>query len=337
MTIVELNEGELTFSHFIFHTLKYKQFIEEAFCCKYEILSVQENEQVKLILPIVKIKNKLFGNKMISSAYIEYGGFAGDEKYVPELINYLTEKYKDEYDYLEIRGGLENFDSVLSSQLQKENLYKRFVLKLESKETIWKNIQKSKRKAIKKALDCIEVKELSFENINELYHLYCRNMRSFGSPPYSKQYFLSFYHNLVKNKLGKMLGSFYNGKLVSALVGFCYQDRVHILIAVSDQKFQEFRPNDAMHWKFIEWAIDNNFKWFDFGRVREDSGQFEYKQKWGPELKELPSYFLLWKTKEVPIVDPHSGKNKFLVKLWKLMPLWVTKLVGMRLRKGLGI
>ncbi|MBI2112753.1 hypothetical protein HYT52_04420 [Candidatus Woesearchaeota archaeon] len=131
MTIVELNEGELTFSHFIFHTLKYKQFIEEAFCCKYEILSVQENEQVKLILPIVKIKNKLFGNKMISSAYIEYGGFAGDEKYVPELINYLTEKYKDEYDYLEIRGGLENFDSVLSSQLQKENLYKRFVLKLE--------------------------------------------------------------------------------------------------------------------------------------------------------------------------------------------------------------
>ena len=161
-------------------------------------------------------------------------------------------KYKDEYYYLEIRGGLENFDSVLSSQLQKENLYKRFVLKLESKETIWKNIQKSKRKAIKKALDGVEVKELSFENINELYHLYCRNMHSFGSPPYSKQYFFSFYHNLVENKLGKMLGSFYNGKLVSALVGFCYQDRVHILIAVSDQKFQEFRPNDAMHWKFIE-------------------------------------------------------------------------------------
>ena len=134
-----------------------------------------------------------------------------------------------------------------------------------------------------------------------------------------------------------MLGSFYQDKLVSALVGFCYQDRVHILIAVSDQKFQEFRPNDAMHWKFIEWAIDKGFKWFDFGRVREDSGQFEYKQKWGPELKELPSYFLLWKVKEVPIVDPHSGKNKLLVKLWKLMPLWFTKLVGMRLRKGLGI
>ena len=137
--------------------------------------------------------------------------------------------------------------------------------------------------------------------------------------------------------MGKIMGSYYQGKLVSALVGFCYKDRVHILIAVSDPDFQEFRPNDAMHWEFIKWAINNNYRYFDFGRVREDSGQFEYKRKWGAELKELPSYFLLWDGKEIPMVDPNSAKYKLVVRLWKFTPLWITKLIGPWLRKGLGI
>jgi hypothetical protein len=107
------------------------------------------------------------------------------------------------------------------------------------------------------------------------------------------------------------------------------------VIAVSDSNFQNIRPNDAVHWEFIRWACNNGFKWFDFGRVREGSGQFEYKGKWGPKLKELPSYFLLWKAKEIPIVDP--SQHSLATKIWGKMPLLATKLVGMRLRKGLGI
>ena len=114
----------------------------------------------------------------------------------------------------------------------------------------------------------------------------------------------------MSKRLGIIYGSYYQGKLVSALLGLHYQDRVHIVIAVSDPKYVEYRCNDAMHWHFIKWAIKNNYNYFDFGRVREESGQFEYKRKWGPELLELPSYFMLWNTKEIPIVDPKSRKYK---------------------------
>ena len=140
---------------------------------------------------------------------------------------------------------------------------------------------------------------------------------------------------MVEDSLGKIYGAYYQGKLVSALVGFCYQDRVHIIIAISDNNYKQFRPNDALHWRFIKWACNNDYQFFDFGRVREESGQFEYKRKWGPELLELPSYFLLWKAKEVPVVDP--SQYSLLVKIWKLMPLWLTRLIGMTLRKKLGI
>jgi FemAB-related protein (PEP-CTERM system-associated) len=340
MNIIEIKESNEQFEgflntneHSVFHTFSYKKFIEEAFDCKYSILAIDDGG-IKTVLPVVRIKSRLFGNKIISSAYLEYGGFAGDENYVGGMVDFIDKKYSGD-DYLEIRGGIEKFDSVLSSRLIKKNLYKRFILRLGDVEGVWRGIQKWKRKAVKKALRNVEVKEVPFSDLNEFYGLYCKNMKQFGSPPYAKKYFVSFYRNIVSEKQGKIYGAYYQGKLTAALLGFCYQDRVHIVIAVSDIKYRWCRPNDAVHWEFIKWACKNGFKYFDFGRVREGSGQFEYKRKWGPELLELPSYFLLWKMKEVPMVDP--SKYGLATKLWRKMPLWATKLVGMKLRKGLGI
>ncbi len=328
----------------IFHTPKYQKFTEEAFNCQYDLMGVEENNKVQTILPIVKIKNNLLGNKIISSAYIEYGGFAGDKKYFPELINHLNNHYKKDFGYLEIRGGDKTTEEVLSSptisnqyKIIKQNTYKRFVLTLTNEEDIWKDIQKSKRKAVKKSLKNVQVKDVPFSDLNSLYKLYCHNMKLFGSPPYSKKYFKSFYKNIINNHLGKIIGSYHQGKLVSALVGFCYKERVHILIAISNPDYQKFRPNDAMHWEFIKWAIKNNYQYFDFGRVREESGQFEYKRKWGAELQELPSFFILWNNKEIPLVDPNSTKYQLFIKLWRIIPLPITKLIGPWLRKGLGI
>jgi len=319
-------------THLIFHTPLYQQFIEKAFGVKYSVLGVVEAGEIKVILPVMEVHSSLFGNKMISTAYLEYGGFAGDLAYVSSLLDHIDKSYSKDYDYLEIRGGLEKFDGVLSENLQKALLYKRFVLSLDG--DVWQGIQKSKRKAINKSLKNVDVRELSAKDIDEFYLLYLHNMRSFGSPPYSQNYFVQFF-SLVEKGYAKAFASFYQGKMVSALLGFCYGDRVHILIAVSNQEFQELRPNDAMHWKYIDFAKAQGYRWFDFGRVREESGQFEYKQKWGGTLMELPSYFLLWKAKEVPVVDP--AKYSLLVKIWKRLPLAVTKMVGMKLRRELGI
>lgn len=321
--------------HLLLHTPVYARFISAAFHCEYQFVIAIENEQVITLLPVVDVKSSIFGKRIISTPYLEYGGFAGDEKGVPPILDWLSQKYQSSCDYLEIRAGPVSFDPILSSLTIKKNLYKRFVLALTTKDLVWDNIQKSKRKAIKKSLSLVEVQDIPLSELNSLYSLYCRNMRRFGSPPYNQEYFIHFYHHLVEKRQGKIIGAYHHGKLVAALLGLCYRDRVHIIIAVSDSKYQELRPNDAVHWKFIEWACDNGFKCFDFGRVREESGQFEYKQKWGPVLLDLPSYFLIWNGKDIPEVDPK--KYNLAVKLWRFLPLRVTKMIGHRLRKELGI
>ena len=181
------------------------------------------------------------------------------------------------------------------------------------------------------------MREATSDEVDSIYDLYCRNMRAFGSPPFSQSYFASFFEHLVPLRTGKIFGAYVEGQLVSFLLGFLYQERIHIVISVSQPEYLSYRTNDATHWHFIKYGIDHGFRYFDFGRVRQDSGQFEFKRKGGAALFDLDHFYLLWTTKGIPQVDPENPKFKLVTRIWKRLPISVTRSVGPWLREGLGI
>jgi len=336
--IIELKEEDKEWNEFlkdnehrIYHTPKFKKFIESSFKLKPAYLAYKDDNKIKTILPITIHKSRLFGNKIVSVGILEYGGFAGDEKHTVEIIEHIKQKYKD-LDYAEIRQGLDKFKSTLDKELDNKK-QKRFTLQLTTSEDLWKNIQKEKRKAIKKSEKELITRELSEEDIEEIYSLYLKNMRSFGTPPYPKKFFINFF----RLKLGKCFGSFYNNKLVSTLLGYTYNDRIHVIIANANPKFLKYRCNDSVHWTFIKWGCNNNYKTFDFGIVKENSGHFEYKKKWGAILKDLNRHIIYLKKKNIKDPDPKDPKLKILITIYKRMPLWTTKIAGKIFREGLGI
>lgn len=332
--------------HLIVHTSQYKKFIDSAFKCRtYYVAAIEDKNgvnEIKTLLPVFYIKHLLLGKKLISSGFLEYGSFAGSNKYVADIINYLYKEFSQKAGYLEIRHGMEGYDKELSALMTKTNEYKRVILELSSADKVWKNIQESKRKAIRKSeRESIIVRELFKNDITEIYKIYLHNMKEFGSPGFSKKFFVSFFDNIAAFNLGKCFGAFFevNGKekLVSVLLGFTYKDTVHITISVGDKKFLHLRPNDSVHWAFIKYACEHGFKLFDFGRVREDSGQLEYKKKWGVKIVDLPHYYLLWKSNSLPKVDPNNPKYKLAVAIWRRIPIFVSRYLGPWLREGLGI
>ena len=324
--------------HLLIHTPEYKNFIDNAFRCKTYYVAYVDEDMIKTLLPVFYIDHLLFGKKLISSGFLEYGSFAGDKKYVAEIINFLYKEFSHKTAFLEVRHGLEGYDKEMSALMIKTDEYKRAILQLGAQEEVWKKIQKSKRKSIKKAEnDGIKVKMLEKEDIKEIYRLYLKNMKAFGSPAFGKRFFASFFENIVSKGYGRVYGAFVNTKLVSVLLGFTYEDTIHITISVSDNKYLKYRPNDAVHWEFIKYGCKNGFKVFDFGRVREDSGQHEYKRKWGTKIIELPHYYLLWKADKMPRIDPNNPKYKAIVWLWKRVPVFVNRYIGPWLREGLGI
>jgi FemAB-related protein (PEP-CTERM system-associated) len=324
--------------HLVFHTPQYKKFVDSAFKSHIDYWAAVVKDEIQTLLPVHRIEHSLFGAKLISTAFQEYGGPCGKPEFVKDIIDHLSSSYSYQYKYLELRFGLVGHEKVLSELMMKHEPYKRFILDLSDKETIWKNIQREKRKAVRKAEKLgVTVKPLPLSDMDKAYLLYCRNMRSFGSPPFSRGFFQSFYKNLVKKGMGKVFASYFQGQVISFLLGFCYGDRIHIIISVSDSRFLSMRPNDAMHWAFIQYAMHKEFSYFDFGRVRENSGQFEFKKKWGAELFSLPHYFLLWRCKNIPAIDPENPKYKILTQLWRRLPLNLIKLFGPKIREGLGI
>ena len=339
MQVIDLEKGKdwgnflRRNEHLIFHTSKYKEFLIKSFPnVKFEYLAVLE-EGIKTILPIGIIDSKLIGNRIISIPFLEYGSFCGDKNYVKAILDHIKNNYSKKYRYLEIRAGLD-YDEGLSKYLTKLEEYKRFVLELKNEEENWKLLDKQKRKAIRKAKkNNITVKELSKDNVEELYDLYLKNMKQFGSPPFYKDFFISFF----ELNLGKCFGAFKDDKLISLLLGFTYKDRIHAVIAISDKKSLDFRPNELAHWHFIKYGIENGFKYFDLGRVREESGQYRFKQEFGCELMPLYHYYDLYKLKKIPKTDPTARKYKFAIELWKKMPIIMQRKLGPSIREGLGI
>lgn len=317
--------------HLIFHTPKYLDFIQKTFkSIKPIYIAVENKNEYETIFPMFYIKNPLFGKRLDSIVFLEYGGLAGSEKNVSKIIDYVSDKFKDRLDYLYIKEGLQKFDQELEKKCQVIK-GKRFVLPLTNEESIWNNIDKQKRKAIKKAeRSSLEIKELNKDNLNDFYKLYLKNMREFGSPPYPKRYFINF----LEGNLGKCYLAYYRGILTAALLGFTYNKRIHITIAVSDKNYLEIRPNDLLHWHFIKYGIQNKYEIFDFGKVREESGQFRFKKKFGATLRDLNNYYIVYKGK-IPETEPND--HKLIIKLWKNTPLFLVKLIGPKLREGLGI
>ncbi|MBN1274044.1 MAG: GNAT family N-acetyltransferase [Candidatus Aminicenantes bacterium] len=324
--------------HLIFHTPLYKKFVEAAFDLKVLYYAAVKGETIRALLPVFPIQHKILSSKLISTAFLEYGGPCGDGKSLENIVSYLEQNFGKKYTHLEIRAGLKAQEPVLDRIMKRDVPYKRFVLELGSENDVWRNIQREKRKAVRKAERLgIVVREVPYRNIDALYDIYCRNMKDFGSPPFGRSYFESFFNNLVSQEMGKIFGSYHQGRLVSFLSGLCYRDRIHIVISVARPEYLKYRINDAMHWAFIRFACHRGFRWFDFGRVRPESGQYDYKKKWGCTLHDLPHHYLLWKSKRIPCVDPENPKYRMMTSVWRRLPLSWTTRIGPWIRKGLGI
>jgi lipid II:glycine glycyltransferase (peptidoglycan interpeptide bridge formation enzyme) len=311
--------------HLIIHTPEWKAFIEETFTrtkAKYYAITVKN--KIKLIFPTFHTNLSFVPNT--SSPFLEYGGPIGT------ATNQQMSKLKKHlHQNLEIHHSVNN--NLLRSffKVKKAN---RFVLPLNSEEEMWAHIHKFKRKAVRLAEKSgVVVRDVPQSEINNLYALYLKVMKRFGTSPYSKKYFVNFYKYLVSKKLAKVLGAYYKGKLIAVLAGVTVSGRVHINISISDHKYLKFRPNDALHWAFIQWACNNKYREFDFGIVWEGRGQYGFKKKWNAELKDLDYFYL----KPQKLSEPFYFKFKFFPTVWKLMPTSVASILGQFFREQIAI
>lgn len=359
MEILNENNGQLWESFiskqdkiFPQHILNWQSMIKNSYKnCKPMYYIKTKDSRVQVVFPFFLVESKIFGNRVISQPFIDFGGPLGefDGEFIQSLIKDVKEKVGDNLKHIEIRlsnfiPNYEKIEEILTNEGFKKDLKRhQFILKLEDEKTLWDNFSRITRKGIKKAKKSkLIMKGIRDEKeLKAFYELYLKNMKNFGTPQHSYDFFLNIFNIMKDNFMG--LNCYKEGKLIGSLIVFHSKNYMYAAYNFSEHDYLIYQPNDLLYWEMIIWAIKNNIKYFDFGQCEVNAeegsraaGIYKFKSKWKGMLYERP-YFYYSFGDEKRKNSEEKEKYKKMIKIWRTLPIILIKKIGPKLASELAL
>lgn len=317
----------------------------------FYLLAEKTNGEIAGILPLVHLKHMLFGNSLISIPFFDMAGLVADNESVRQL---LIEKAvvlakKVETPVIELRAigpeaGLNSSDihkasDALSQELFCENRSHkvRMLLSLPgSAERLWNSFKSKHRNKIKKPTnEGLYTKIGGKELLSDFYRVFSVNMRDLGSPVHSK--------GLIQNVLAEFPQQ--------AKIVIVYKENQPLACglfigfkSVMENPWSSFlrshariRPNYLLYWAMLEYACDNGYEYFDFGRSSPEEGTYKFKEQWGAKPEPLFWQYLFVNGAPDATISTDNSKFDNAVRYWQKLPVPVATFLGPLIRKHIGL
>lgn len=324
-----------------YHLYAWKEAVESAygFDCPYFL--AEQNAQICGVLPTAHIHLPFRPGYLVSLPYCDVGGALADS---PEIANQLLSyaiSYADKNSIpkLEARSS---YPTQLSNYQIPHKV--RMLLSLpKSSEALMSSFKSKLRSQVKKPFrDGLSAKLGGLELLDQFYPVFCQNMRDLGSPVHSRDWIF----NVLKYFGDRGLcGLVYmpDGSPAACGMILLHHQTVSIPWASSLKAFNRYNPNMLLYWSFLEYAADNGYKFFDFGRSTPDEGTYKFKAQWG--AKPHPLYWVkFWLTKDKvqpvreKIASNSNGRSRDMAeKMIRNIPVPVATFLGSRVRKYISL
>jgi FemAB-related protein (PEP-CTERM system-associated) len=308
-----------------FHLTGWKRVIEKTFRYKANYHYCERGGGLVGIAPIFDFSNWLVGHCYISVPLAAYGGICGEDAESRHiLVDHVKRMAADaNVDFLELR---DRSGEVLSG-FNPNQLYVAFNAPLlPIIEANFKRLPKDTRYMIRKAEKKGLRVQFGVEQLNDFYELFAQSMKRLGTPVFPK----ALFQNLISefpNHSQLML--VYSGtKPVTGVLSFFFRDTILPYYAGASDEATVLAANNFMYWELIKWAGEHGFKTFDFGRSKKGTGSFAFKSQWNMNVEPLSYQVFLVKRKTVPNFSPVNPKFEMAIRLWRNLPLPVTKWLG---------
>ncbi len=172
----------------------------------------------------------------------------------------------------------------------------------------------------------------SDELLNDFYQIFSVNMRDLGTPVFGKKLFSSILSTfgdqaeiaVVKN----------NDTPVAAALLVHNNGKTEVPSASCLRKWNHTGANMWMYRQLLGRAIERGSHTFDFGRSSKDSGTYKFKAQWGAQPHPATWQYYVRKG-SVEDMRPDSAKNKRRIEAWKKLPVWLTKIMGPPIVRGI--
>jgi CelD/BcsL family acetyltransferase involved in cellulose biosynthesis len=183
--------------------------------------------------------------------------------------------------------------------------------------------RRSIRKARKSGVEVREAREPT--DADAFYGLHVRTRRRKGMPVQPHRYFRLLWERMIASGHGTLLLAEHLGDVVAGAVFLTGGTTVTYKYGASDPEHWPVRPNHAIMWHAMTWAVERHHTTFDWGRSDlEDSGLRDFKSSLGGRERVL-RYTRLPEAPE----PATSGRSLSLVRpVLRRSPAWVCRAAG---------
>ncbi len=317
----------------IFYDVRWGKIVQQAYGNRVFYLSTYRKGEVVGICQFIEQKSRIFGSHLTSLPYFDVSGIlADDEETLGKLIKAakrLSQSTNSQWLELRQREKLPNSEAFSSLPMRTDKVDLKLKLPA-NKNALWNQFKPKVRNLIRKAEKNNLQTQIGSENLlGKFYDVYLDNMRNLGSPAHSKRFFELILEEFSQE--AKIIIIEHLTKPIAGAVMIADGDNLYIPWAASLWRYKHLSANMLLYWRMLEYAIENEFEYFDFGRSTLDSGTHKFKKQWGANEYPLYWYYILSSDKKMPELRPDSKKYKFFVACWKRLPIFATRFLGPKL------
>jgi len=314
-----------------FHLAGWRTVLERAFGHRSYYLLAQDDAGVQGVLPLARVRSRLFGDALISTPFCVYGGAIATSEATRRALEDSAFDLAQSLgvDYLELRNRRR-----CRPELPSKDLYVTFRKQIHpDHEANLAAIPRKQRAMVRKGIGAGLGVELD-DGVDRLYRVYSDSVRNLGTPVFSRRY-LDVLREVFPKEC-EVQSITLAGTPVAAVLSFYFRDEVLPYYGGGTAQARDCYANDFMYWALMRRAAERGVRIFDYGRSKRDSGSFRFKTHWGFEPEPLHYEYFLVRARSMPDLSPNNPRYRALIGTWRRLPLWVTRVIGPPVARYLG-
>jgi serine/alanine adding enzyme len=308
-----------------FHLHGWKDVIERTLGHQCLYLAAGEGRVPAGVLPLVRVRSALFGHFLVSMPFVNYGGPLGNAEAVRALASHAADlARRDGVKLLELRSRI-----PLPLDLPVSHRKITVVLDLPSDPAaLWQALGSKLRSQVKRPQKEGLVVRFGPEEVEPFYAVFAEHMRDLGTPAMPRDFFRALAGTFGEEAWFGC--AYHEGRAVACGAGFRWGDELELTWASSLSAYNRFAPNMLLYWAFMERAVQEGVKLFNFGRCTPEAGTHRFKRQWGSRDEQL-WWYQLAQGGAGGTPSPNDARYAWGPRLWRRLPLRLATALGPRI------
>jgi serine/alanine adding enzyme len=274
------------------------------------------------VLPLVRVRSRLFGHFLVSMPFLNYGGPLGTRAGIAALAAEAVElRRQSGAKLLELRSRVP-LDIPLAASHRKLTVVRDLP---SDPEALWRTLDPKLRSQVRRPQKEGVTVRFGGDQLDAFYPVFARHMRDLGTPTQSRRLF-----EAIVDGFGESIqvgSAWYRGRPIAAGIGIRWGGEIEMTWASALVEYKRLAANMLLYWAFMERAAADGLSTFNFGRCSPGSGTHRFKMQWGGREEPL-WWYADSSVPEVATPSPTDSAYAWGPRLWRHLPTSVATAVG---------